>query len=348
MPATAQQWTAAEIGRRLAARVDTLVPELLPGAKRDGAEWRAGSTGGEPGRSLGVHRLGSKAGVWSDFSTGECGDALDLAAAVMTRGHLGDALRWAIGWLGLGDAGHVATERAASPPDDGRQPPDDGRHEQSDEDGSRAAQAMWLSATPDLVGTPVAHYLAARRIDLAEFIQPIRALRFAPALWCHEAGARLPAMVAAITGADGRHTATHRTWLAQQNGVWTKAPVATPKKVRGRIDGGSIRLWRGAGHRRLAECRPDEIVGIGEGIETCLSVAIACPELRVVSAISLGNMASIALPNACRRVVLLADNDKKPQAQSALLRAVNAHIAAGREVRVARAQDGKDFNDVLR
>src|SRR5262249_45443039 len=55
---------------------------LLPAGKKDGPEWRAGSRDGEPGKSLGVHLTGQKAGVWSDFATGESGDLLDLWMAV--------------------------------------------------------------------------------------------------------------------------------------------------------------------------------------------------------------------------------------------------------------------------
>src|SRR5262245_36034392 len=60
-----------EIARRLADRIDTLAVELLPVGHREGREWRAGSVGGEAGFSLGVHLVGNKRGVWSDFATGE-------------------------------------------------------------------------------------------------------------------------------------------------------------------------------------------------------------------------------------------------------------------------------------
>ena len=62
---------AGDISRQLAARVDGLVRDLLPGGHREGHEWRCGSVAGEPGNSLGVHLTGSKAGVWSDFSAGQ-------------------------------------------------------------------------------------------------------------------------------------------------------------------------------------------------------------------------------------------------------------------------------------
>jgi twinkle protein len=65
----------------LADRAHEVAAMLLPGGRKEGAEWRAGSITGERGQSLGVHLSGAKAGVWSDFSTGESGDMIDLWVA---------------------------------------------------------------------------------------------------------------------------------------------------------------------------------------------------------------------------------------------------------------------------
>jgi twinkle protein len=71
-----------ELKRMLATQAQAVAEHLLPAGRREGHEWRAGSTVGEKGQSLGVHLDGQKAGVWSDFSTGESGDLIDLWAAV--------------------------------------------------------------------------------------------------------------------------------------------------------------------------------------------------------------------------------------------------------------------------
>jgi hypothetical protein len=92
----------SEIARRLAARAVELVFDLLPAGYREGAEWRCGSVAGERGDSLGVHLTGAKAGVWSDFSTGQKGDALDLVREVLGL-NMRDAIRWSLRWLGLED-----------------------------------------------------------------------------------------------------------------------------------------------------------------------------------------------------------------------------------------------------
>lgn len=66
----------------LADRAQEVAAMLLPGGRREAAEWRAGSVTGERGKSLGVHLTGAKAGVWADFGTGEGGDLIDLWMAV--------------------------------------------------------------------------------------------------------------------------------------------------------------------------------------------------------------------------------------------------------------------------
>src|SRR3954454_17054894 len=93
---------ANDIARLLARSIDSLVLVLLPAGKREGHEWFVGSVAGEPGHSLGIHLTGAKAGVWSDFATGESGDALDLVRAVLDV-DMAEALRWSRRWLGIED-----------------------------------------------------------------------------------------------------------------------------------------------------------------------------------------------------------------------------------------------------
>lgn len=88
------------IKQSLQSRVLAVAEMLLPGGKRDGQEWRAGSVSGEKGQSLGVHLSGDRAGIWADFATGESGDLLDLWMAA--RGlSLTEALEQARAWCGL-------------------------------------------------------------------------------------------------------------------------------------------------------------------------------------------------------------------------------------------------------
>ena len=91
---------ATEIAALLSRNVDGVVRMLLPQGKRQGQEWRAGSTGGEPGESLGVHLSGDKAGVWADFSTGQSGDLIGLWMAVKGL-DLREACKEAMDYLGI-------------------------------------------------------------------------------------------------------------------------------------------------------------------------------------------------------------------------------------------------------
>lgn len=90
-----------DVKRRLADRAQAAAEMLLPGGRREGQEWRAGSIDGERGKSLGVRLSGPKAGVWMDFEDpSKGGDLLDLWREVK-RISLVEALDQARAWLGI-------------------------------------------------------------------------------------------------------------------------------------------------------------------------------------------------------------------------------------------------------
>ena len=89
-----------EIKRLLAARALDVAQILLPNGRKEGQEWRASDTSGGKGKSLGVHLIGDKAGIWSDFATGETGDLLDLWCTAK-RVSLQIALEEATAYLGI-------------------------------------------------------------------------------------------------------------------------------------------------------------------------------------------------------------------------------------------------------
>ena len=96
----------AKVKGKLAERAEEVCGYLLPGGKRHGSEWVAGSIAGEAGKSLKVSLNGGKAGVWQDFASGpeDKGDLLDLWRRV--RGvDFRTALDQARQWLGLPDDG---------------------------------------------------------------------------------------------------------------------------------------------------------------------------------------------------------------------------------------------------
>lgn len=100
------------IKSQLAARVEPIARELFPAGQRQGAEWCVGSLTGEKGQSLKIHLTGDKAGIWTDFATGEAGDLLDLYCAAKGV-PLTAALSWAKDRLGIQSPTLERSERQA-------------------------------------------------------------------------------------------------------------------------------------------------------------------------------------------------------------------------------------------
>jgi hypothetical protein len=327
-----------EISAMLAARMETLAAELFPAGRRQGAEWTVGSLAGEPGRKLSIRLRGDKAGVWKDFAGGESGDALDLVAAARFGGNLPEALRWARLWLGLADGALPAGQAPAPRP----RAPDP---ERNDDGHRQKARALWLGGQP-LPGSPADAYLEGRGVGVDRLQRAPNALRFRPDVWCGERRMNAPAMVASIVR-EGRIVACHRTFLAPgPAGRWTKAPIAAAKKVLGPMRGGFIPLHRGLSMRPLAEAPEDDVLAIAEGIEDALTVALHMPEWRVVAAVSLGNIASLVLPERFQDLVLVCDRDgDNPAARQGIDRAAETLLRQNRSVREVRPPQGwKDFN----
>lgn len=340
----------SEVAQLLRARVDSLVRELLPDGRRNGAEWTARNPTRADGNvgSFNVHLTGGKAGVWRDFATGDGGDPLDLVAYLLFGGDKARAFAWSRRWLGLDSGDPAALERVR------RSIPSMAEREQQaqaeQDDARNAAFRIWLAAEPKLRDTPVDLYLRGRGIPLAELSRAPRSIRFHPGLWHKDSGRKWPAMVTAISGADGKFAACHRTWLeVRPDGSVRKAPIDRNKKVLGSYKGCSIHLWRGASGKPLREAPEGEIADITEGIEDGLSVVVAAPECRVLVAISIDNMANVPLPPAITAVRLWRQNDKAPEAIASFQKAARAHVAAGRDVLAPPIPlDLKDVNDLLR
>lgn len=329
--------SVSEISVMLSERAEALARDLFPAGRRSGPEWRVGSLAGEPGQSLAIRIQGDKRGVWADFAGGGKGDALDLVAQARFGGNLVEGLRWARAWLGL-EAGPLPEGRAPAPPPK--------RERQEDpERAQKAARALWMGARP-IEGSPVAAYLDGRGVGLGALGRVPRVLRYRPDAWCSERNIRAPAMVAGIVR-RGRIVGAHRTFLAPgPAGRWTKAPIASAKKVLGSMRGGFIPLHRGASGKPFAEAPEDDVLAIAEGIEDALTIALHMPEWRVVAAVSVGNFAELVLPESFADLVLIWDRDgDNPSARQARERAVARFMGEGRSVREQRPPEGfKDFN----
>lgn len=319
-----------------------------------------------PDKTVGSFKIaigGARQGRWIDFATGESGDLLDLIQRVLNCDKRGAVLE-ARAYLGLtvASAEVTAQRKAAAEAARARHAERARRIEADMEAKRRRAHGLWLSGQAITAGCPVGRYLAARGIDLSRLDRMPGSLRYLPdAFYSHtdtETGevieGRFPAMVACAHDRGGKVTACHRTYLALRRGVWGKADVPAAKKVLGLYAGSAIRVWSGAavdGRRpvKLAKVAPGAHVFLAEGIEDALSCAMVLPSARVLAAISLSNLANVALPPNVTTLTLIADQDDGAEARAALDRAVAAHAKAGREVRIWRNRlGGKDLNDALR
>lgn len=93
--------TKEDIIALLRERMEELCARLLPGGKRQGHEWLAGSVNGEAGKSLHVELRGPKTGMWTDFASDEGGDVLKLIQLTQGLPDYKAVMDWARDYLGL-------------------------------------------------------------------------------------------------------------------------------------------------------------------------------------------------------------------------------------------------------
>ena len=88
----------------------------------------------------------------------------------------------------------------------------------------------------------------------------------------------------------------------------------------------------------------DDILVVGEGIETMLSLSEAAPGLPVWAALSSGHLGAVLLPAGLKRLFIAIDRD--PAGQRAAERLTTRASEVGIAVRVLEPRLG-DFNDDL-
>jgi hypothetical protein len=365
----------------LTAQIEAVVDRFAPPA---GRHYRKGPyyytlNPGRADRSVGsfvITMHGAEAGRWTDYASGQHGDLIDLIGLSLGLDATG-AIKVAREFLGLDTESPDDRRRREEAAAQAKQRRAEEERARADKDKRKrkAAQGLWLSAEPVLIGTPVDLYLKARGIDLAALPHQPAALRYHSACrYYHEVEVTdpdtgevtlqtrhspHPAMLAAI--ARGKEIIDcHRTYLTinPATGLWSKPPVPDAKKVFADYTGGSIRLCgerepRG-GHLKLKDAPQGARVFVTEGIENALSLImiralLGQPPAFVVAAGSLWNLSNVELPAQIGRVVLAADNDGAEQARAMLDRAVAFHSKQGRAVQVWRSPvPGEDLNDALK
>ncbi|RTL89926.1 MAG: DNA primase [Hyphomicrobiales bacterium] len=314
---------ASELSRRLAQDAEAVCRYYLSNGRRFGHYWTVGDVRNSPGRSLFVRLTGPEsgkgaAGNWTDASTNEFGDLLDI-------------IRESIGLTDFSDVLAEARRFLSLPRADPR--PQQGLDRRQQPAGSPDSARRLFAMSRPIPGTLAEHYLRHRGIAT---LSDLASLRFHPRCYYQsgDGSARetWPAMIAAVTDRDGSITGVHRTWLDRRGRG--KAPITSPRRAMGELLGHGVRF--GA---------PLDVMAVGEGIETVLSVRCLLPYLPMIAALSSAHLAAIHFPETLRRLYVLRDNDPAGERASAAL--IDRAIAEGIEA-IALMPSLGDFNDDLR
>ena len=140
----------------------------------------------------------------------------------------------------------------------------------------------------------------------------------------------LPAMVALVEHVERGPVAVHCTYLRPDGSG--KADIEKPKAIFGPVGGGAV---------RFGAPRAGEWLAVAEGIETALSVAVAC-SMPAWAALSAGGIKNLVLPPEATHVVICADHDASGTGERAAHDAAARWLAEGRRVRIAMPPEPGD------
>lgn len=358
----------SDVVERLAANAEAVCRSYLPNGRRQGRYWQVGDVHGAPGRSLYVRLRPSgkgAAGKWTDSATGEHGDLLDIIRTSRRLRSFPDAIDEALRFLGVPPINSTLGQRErkrnpARPNVSGcrRQKPgalerdinapvapDPGNPFSLDLDLVNAARRLFMASRP-INGTLAETYLHERGLT---DITGLDALRFHPACVYREdedadrEGARRdphgnslnycgPALVAAVSDADGWVTGVQRTWLdaealrshAPLGPLLGKAALSSPRRALGALLSGSVRFGPSSNAWETG------VLLAGEGVETTLSLRRVVPWMPMIAALSAAHLAAILFPPGLQRLYIAQDNDPAGLAATAKLiaRASDAQIEA--------------------
>lgn len=314
---------ASELACRLACQAEAVCRHYLSNGRREGRYWLVGDVRNTPGRSMFVRLKGPEsgkgaAGNWTDSSTNEYGDLLDVIRESCRLVDFKDVADEARDFLNLQHPEYEPDRNPRSAPAPARSP--------------EAARRLFTMSQP-VIGTIVEKYLRRRGITA---LHETGSLRFHPRCY-HQPDASSPtetwpAMIAAVTGLDGKITGAHRTWLDPSGR--DKAPVETPRRAMGHLLGNAVRFGV-AGEMKAA----------GEGIETILSLRCVLPTMPMVAALSSVHLGQLLFPDTLRRLYIARDND--PAGDCAMNILIDRARETGIEAITLSPQLG-DFNEDLR
>jgi Uncharacterized protein conserved in bacteria len=273
--------------------------------------------------SLSVATAGERRGQWFEHGADEGGDLFSLIQRELSL-DFPAAVRWALDLLG--DPG------CHTPPPQRTTAPSPAFHDALAPWGWR----IWNDALPVAPECVAGRYLIGRGCHALPAEQ---AVRWVPSL-PYGSNQAFPALLALVTDVTDANRALnlHRTWLAPDGSG--KAPVDRPRLLlKGhRKAGGAIRLT------------PDDEVmrglGVGEGLETCLTV-LAAGWAPVWCCLDAGNVGAFPVLPGIEALTIFADHD--PAGRRAAEKCAVRWHGAGCEARIVLPPtEGDDVNDWAR
>ena len=299
----------SDLKRDLAQRAEQVCARYLSEGEKSGTYWRVGDIANTPGRSMFIALTGSSAGQWADPSEGTHGDLLDIILH-HEGSDFGRACRAARALLGI--------EYAPTPTS------------RDDSNPYLEAAKRNFTAALSIRDTHASRYLEGRGIIVPNASD---VLRFNPSLpYKSRFGfEHYPALIAAISDHDGRFLAIQRTYLAHDAPV--KAEVADQRRTLGHVAGGAIRIGD-----------TEDILAIGEGLETMLSLRTAFPRLPIAASTGTHILAGWTPAPRHRRILIASDPEEAGQTAAETL--AERLRGDGLLVVIATPAEG-DFNDEL-
>ena len=316
----------------LPAAINRLASELFPKCQITADNVRAGDLYGEPGTSFAMALRGERAGLWTDFATGEAGDIYTLIQARFGLS-FGEAVKWLAGRCGILEASPMPA--IVHRPDPDPRPAKSGEF-------LDLAQSIWDAAKP-AQGTAADYYLRSRGVDLS-FADPawevMRLVEHGKA----PDGEMRPFLCFQLTDGTSPYT------FCGIQRIFFDMPADSKKRI-----GDKKMLGSRLGSSTVIRFAPDDEVeaglGIAEGPITALAIH-AAGWRPIWSVLSAGKMAKFPILSGVEALTIFADHDAEKNGRRAGIEAAEdcgqRWVREGREVQIFKpVMEGTDLADAL-
>lgn len=330
----------AEVAARGRDRAEEVARHLLKKEnQKSGREMRWGNR-----LSMSLCIEGEHKGCWTDFSTGERGDILDLVERELSLSKK-EAVAWLLNFLGSDLPFLPADDRSVRVSGETTRQSSHGDLAERLED----ARAIWDSAVP-LDGTPAEVYLQGR---LAGHGVPPKILAGDAMRYCHCSD--MPkhrrmygptgALIAAMTDPHSNtFCGVQRTYLTETGSRYCRKGERLAARPLGKS--GTVRLFDDA--------EVTHALAIGEGIETVISAHLLFDSPPCWAALSAWKLASFPVLSGIQTLWIFSDADLPNQgripgleAAKQLARRWRSHAPDTEIILLSPRTPGTDFNDLL-